>query len=145
MPFNLMVVNFKSFTNDPFSLCWCCTTSFPLFLSIDRKPMLPQSNKWIFIIYLLLLAADCDRIFISKSLNGSYGTASGTFEGPTLPRWPPLSTASLAANESTTVATADASTPEPHARQCIYTFIAGENERIRLSFTKFALRSEAPE
>ena len=90
----------------------------------------------------MLCAADCDRIFISKSLNASYGTQKGTFEGPTLPQWPPLSLS--AANESTTESAA-AINPEPHARQCIYTFIAGENERIRLNFTKFALRSEAPE
>lgn len=88
----------------------------------------------------LILQSDCDRIFISKSLNASYGTKNGTFEGPNLPRYPPLQ--SLLPNESTTAAPV---TSEPHARQCIYTFIAGEHERVRLTFTKFALRSEAPE
>lgn len=32
-----------------------------------------------------------------------------------------------------------------YTRQCIYTFIAGPYERVRVSFTKFSLRSELPE
>jgi len=34
---------------------------------------------------------------------------------------------------------------ENHSRQCIYTFIAGENERVQLTFTSFNLRGAHPE
>lgn len=32
-----------------------------------------------------------------------------------------------------------------HSRQCIYTFIAGENEKVQISFSDFHLRGTTPE
>ncbi|XP_067137712.1 tolloid-like protein 2 isoform X3 [Centruroides vittatus] len=55
---------------------------------------------------------ECDRMFISNP----DGPKNGTFASPTL------------------------EIPEGHSRQCIYTFIASENERVQVTFTVFNLK-----
>ncbi|XP_071036301.1 cubilin-like isoform X2 [Parasteatoda tepidariorum] len=73
----------------------------------------------IFLAVLLphLVALECDRMFISNP----EGPKNGTFTSP------------------------DMSIPEGHSRQCIYTFIASENERVRVTFGRFNLRGASPE
>lgn len=65
----------------------------------------------------LAFCTDCDRMFISNP----DGPKNGTFASPFI------------VNE------------ERHSRQCIYTFVAAENERVQVSFSKFSLRGSAPE
>ncbi|CAG2104253.1 unnamed protein product [Medioppia subpectinata] len=59
----------------------------------------------------------CDRMFISNP----DGLKNGTFRSPHM------------TNE------------QKHSRQCIYTFIAAENERIQISFSLFDLRGSTPD
>ena len=114
-----------------------------------------------------LTYSECDRIFVSSSLNSTHGTKNGTFIGPNLPALGRLfeqttpdsvDAQNVSTSTTTTTTTTTSSTPTTetttegvtkpelkHARQCIYTFIAGLNERVRLAFTKFKLRSETPE
>lgn len=75
-------------------------------------------------------ASVCDRTFFSKALNATHGATNGTFEGPVFSAQDLVPNGTILTN---------------HARQCTYKFIAGPNERVNLSFTKFSLRSNAPE
>ncbi|XP_035216959.1 cubilin-like, partial [Stegodyphus dumicola] len=59
----------------------------------------------------------CDRMFISNP----DGPKNGTFSAPEL------------------------TIPKNHSRQCIYTFIASENERVQVTFMSFNLRGAIPE
>ncbi|XP_022253784.1 cubilin-like isoform X3 [Limulus polyphemus] len=62
-------------------------------------------------------APKCDRMFISNAV----GRKNGTFEAPLI------------------------FNPMNHSRQCIFTFIAAEDERVRVTFNKFNLRDSPPE
>lgn len=61
--------------------------------------------------------AECDRVFVSNP----DGPSNGTFSAPEI------------------------SIPKGHSRQCIYTFIASENERVQITFLSFNLRGAVPE
>lgn len=95
---------------------------------------------------------DCDRIFVSSSINSTIGVQNGTFSGPnfTTPFHTQILSASISSESKTEVThlpptTTSSSFSNRIARQCIYTFIAGPNERVKVSFTKFNLRSESAE
>nr|XP_027195182.1 uncharacterized protein LOC113789799 isoform X1 [Dermatophagoides pteronyssinus] len=101
-------------------------------------------------------STDCDQVFISKTLNITNGTYNGTFVGPSFRIPMPATTVSSSIISSSSSNTSDQSTAvnpssdnesnlNRYTRQCIYTFIAGPNERVRVSFTKFSPRSELPE
>ena len=66
---------------------------------------------------MVYMIAECDRMFISNP----DGLKNGTFRSPHI------------VNE------------ERHSRQCIYTFIGTENERVLISFALFDLRGSTPE
>lgn len=62
--------------------------------------------------------SECDRMYISNP----DGPKNGTFSAPLFKK-----------------------IQEDHSRQCVYTFIAAENERVRIQFTEFDLRGQLPE
>ncbi|XP_076352181.1 cubilin-like isoform X2 [Tachypleus tridentatus] len=62
-------------------------------------------------------APKCDRLFVSNTED----TKNGTFESPVV------------------------SNLMNHSRQCIYVFIAAEDERVKITFNKFNLRGAPPE
>ena len=80
-----------------------------------RKKMFKFRFGWLYVLYSN--GIDCDRTFI----NNPDGLKNGSFSSPNL------------VNE------------QKHSRQCIYTFIAGENERVQISFSLFDLRGSTPE
>lgn len=107
-------------------------------------------------IFFFWFDKDCDQVFISKTLNITNGTYNGTFVGPSFRIPMPATTVSSSIISSSSSNTSDQSTAvnpssdnesnlNRYTRQCIYTFIAGPNERVRVSFTKFSPRSELPE
>jgi len=65
----------------------------------------------------LFVLAECDRTFVSRP----GGPQNGTFTAPYF--------ANLAG----------------HSRQCIFTFVAGQRQRVELVFTSFNLRGTPPE
>lgn len=73
----------------------------------------------MFLLVLIqhLTAIECDRMFISNP----DGLKNGSFSSPTFE------------NE------------QRHSRQCIFTFIAAENERVQISFSLFNLRGTTPD
>ncbi|KAJ4434018.1 hypothetical protein ANN_16337 [Periplaneta americana] len=60
---------------------------------------------------------ECDRTFVSRP----GGPQNGTFTAPSFVN------------------------PAGHSRQCIYTFLAGQRQRVELVFTSFNLRGTPPE
>ncbi|XP_049849877.1 cubilin isoform X2 [Schistocerca gregaria] len=60
----------------------------------------------------------CDRVFVSRP---PHGPQNGTFSAPVLDN------------------------SAGHARQCVYTFVAGPRQRVELVFTSFRLRGVPPE
>ncbi|KAJ9576863.1 hypothetical protein L9F63_006562, partial [Diploptera punctata] len=62
-------------------------------------------------------AAECDRTFVSRP----GGPQNGTFTAPSF------------------------ANPAGHSRQCIYTFLAGQRQRVELVFTSFNLRGTPPD
>ncbi|XP_065293590.1 cubilin-like isoform X1 [Dermacentor albipictus] len=62
-------------------------------------------------------AYECDRMFISNP----DGPKNGSFSAPHMEN------------------------PLGHSRQCIYTFIAQENERVDINFTRFRVRGSSPD
>ncbi|XP_023718957.1 bone morphogenetic protein 1 isoform X3 [Cryptotermes secundus] len=66
---------------------------------------------------LLQVTTECDRTFVSRP----GGTQNGTFTAPTFVN------------------------PAGHSRQCIYTFLAGQRQRVELFFTSFNLRGTPPD
>ncbi|XP_073992493.1 cubilin isoform X2 [Rhodnius prolixus] len=65
----------------------------------------------------LQASSECDRTFVSRV----GGPQNGTFTSPVFLN------------------------PEGHSRQCVYTFLAGPNQRAELTFTAFDLRGTPPE
>lgn len=63
------------------------------------------------------VVAECDRMFISSP----DGARNGSFAAPIIRN------------------------PEKFYHQCIYTFIAAENERVQIRFDNFSLRGSPPE
>ncbi|KDR22176.1 Cubilin [Zootermopsis nevadensis] len=64
-----------------------------------------------------LVLTECDRTFVSRP----GGPQNGTFTAPSFIN------------------------PAGHSRQCIYTFVAGQRQRVELVFTSFNLRGTPPE
>ena len=75
------------------------------------------TDKTLMYSWILKSLSECDRMFISNP----DGLKNGTFRSPHI------------TNE------------QKHSRQCIYTFIAAENERVQISFSLFDLRGTTPE
>lgn len=69
------------------------------------------------LINLYISVSECDRTFVSRV----GGPQNGTFTSPVFLN------------------------PEGHSRQCVYTFLAGPNQRAELTFTAFDLRGTPPE
>ncbi|XP_021914332.1 cubilin isoform X4 [Zootermopsis nevadensis] len=73
----------------------------------------------IFCLFVILLqvTSECDRTFVSRP----GGPQNGTFTAPSFIN------------------------PAGHSRQCIYTFVAGQRQRVELVFTSFNLRGTPPD
>jgi hypothetical protein len=69
------------------------------------------------LVYVCVVLAECDRTFVSRP----GGPQNGTFTAPSFLN------------------------PAGHSRQCIYTFLAGQTQRVELVFTSFNLRGTPPE
>lgn len=71
-------------------------------------------------------------------MDASQVSYNGSFHGPDLP---PGST-----NMSVTTPASETDTPTPRqSHQCLYIFIGGENERVKMVFSRMHLQSESPE
>lgn len=92
--------------------------SFPFTCFVDVY-ILVTINQTSCLSILLLSSnkTECDRVFVSNS----DGPKNGSFTSPVIEN------------------------KEHHSRQCIYTFIASENERVQVTFSSFNLKGVHPE
>lgn len=92
--------------------------SFPFTCFVDVY-ILVTVNQTSCLSILLLSSnkTECDRVFVSNS----DGPKNGSFTSPVIEN------------------------KEHHSRQCIYTFIASENERVQVTFSSFNLKGVHPE
>ncbi|XP_046913472.2 uncharacterized protein LOC124494340 isoform X1 [Dermatophagoides farinae] len=121
----------------------------------DNQFFLPSHHYDIVHSTTFSSSTDCDQVFISTTLNITHGTRNGTFVGPSFMIPMPATTVSSIISSINDSVGDQSSSVNPllgsnnesnrYTRQCIYTFIAGPYERVRVSFTKFSLRSELPE
>lgn len=86
------------------------------FFSMSRKQHLSSTTPFKPITDYI--SSVCDRMFVSNS----DGPKNGSFTAPVIEN-----------------------NNEHHSRQCIYTFIASENERVQVTFGSFNLRGAHPE